>query len=291
MPSTPRPTLTSSPTKRAPNGPAHCDQRPARSVRDLCRRHGRWRARVLAARCGCGDPGHHRLVRAATIARLQSGSVNTAHSGHSFAERHTPSTNIGRELCPRPADDGVCCRASRGGQLPLHLRKQHEQDRPRPLVLLPVDQQLAKGPGLRVDPEGADRVGPIEVGEAEDVEELGPGSRPEGVQALPQAGSSSSGRILLGRLPRARAQCTSNRLRHADAQQHDAHRNENEGCPPDRQAEADRDPTTDEPAPREVHGINIDDVPGSSSSSAGRTYRLRRSPIGTEPGGRGNGID
>jgi hypothetical protein len=46
--------------------------------------------------------------------------------------------------------------------------------RSRP-VLLAVDQQFAEGPGLRVPPEGADRVGSVEVGEAQDVDELGAG--------------------------------------------------------------------------------------------------------------------
>jgi len=38
---------------------------------------------------------------------------------------------------------------------------------------------------LRVAPELSDPVGAVEVGEHEDVEELGAGSRAEGVQALP----------------------------------------------------------------------------------------------------------
>jgi hypothetical protein len=63
------------------------------------------------------------------------------------------------------------------------FREQPEDDSPRRLVLLQVDQQLAEGPRLRVTPEGADRVGTVEVGEHEDVEELGAGSRPEGVEA------------------------------------------------------------------------------------------------------------
>jgi hypothetical protein len=34
---------------------------------------------------------------------------------------------------------------------------------------------------------GADPVGPLEAGQHEDVEQLGAGSRPEGVQAIPQS--------------------------------------------------------------------------------------------------------
>ncbi len=37
--------------------------------------------------------------------------------------------------------------------LPLHLGQQPEHDRPRHLVLLQVDQQLAEAPYLRVHPE------------------------------------------------------------------------------------------------------------------------------------------
>ena len=51
-------------------------------------------------------------------------------------------------------------------------------------VLLAVDQEFGEGPRLRVPPELADPVGSIEVGEREDVEQLGAGSRPERVQAL-----------------------------------------------------------------------------------------------------------
>jgi len=49
-----------------------------------------------------------------------------------------------------------------------------------------------------------------------------------------------------------------NRLRHTDDQQHHARRDEDEGSPPDGQADTDRDQATDEPAPRDVHAINID---------------------------------
>jgi hypothetical protein len=44
----------------------------------------------------------------------------------------------------------------------------------------------AKGPRLGVPPELADPVGALEVGEHQDVEQLGAGSRTESVQALPQ---------------------------------------------------------------------------------------------------------
>ena len=51
-------------------------------------------------------------------------------------------------------------------------------------VLLAVDQQLGEGAALRVAPELSDPVGPLEVGEHEDVEKLGAGSGAECIQAL-----------------------------------------------------------------------------------------------------------
>jgi hypothetical protein len=80
---------------------------------------------------------------------------------------------------------------------------QHPDDhRPRRLILLQVDQQLAEAPSLRVPPELADPVGPLEVGEHQDVEQFGPGSRTEGVQALPEAAlkliGSHDGRLRRG---------------------------------------------------------------------------------------------
>jgi hypothetical protein len=44
---------------------------------------------------------------------------------------------------------------------------------------------LTRGAAFGVAPELADPVGPLEVGEHEDVEKLGAGSRTEGVQACP----------------------------------------------------------------------------------------------------------
>jgi hypothetical protein len=70
--------------------------------------------------------------------------------------------------------------------LPFHLRQESEHDRPRRLVLLQVDQQLAEGPGLRVPPELADPLGPVEVRETEDVEELGASRWGEGLEACPE---------------------------------------------------------------------------------------------------------
>jgi hypothetical protein len=67
--------------------------------------------------------------------------------------------------------------------LPQHPDK-HRPERP---VLLAVDQQLREGPALWVAPEFSDPVGPVEVGQHEDVEQFGAWSRAEGVQAFSES--------------------------------------------------------------------------------------------------------
>jgi hypothetical protein len=59
--------------------------------------------------------------------------------------------------------------------------------RPERPIILAVDQQLREGPTLRVAPERADPVGPVEVGEHQDVERLGTWSRPGRVQTLQES--------------------------------------------------------------------------------------------------------
>jgi len=51
-------------------------------------------------------------------------------------------------------------------------------------ALLAIDQELGEGAALRVAPELSDPVGPLEVGQHQNVEQFGAGSRPEGIQAL-----------------------------------------------------------------------------------------------------------
>jgi hypothetical protein len=51
-------------------------------------------------------------------------------------------------------------------------------------ILLAVDQQLGEGAALRVAPELSDPVGPLEVGEHQDVEQLGVACGAEGVEAF-----------------------------------------------------------------------------------------------------------
>jgi hypothetical protein len=71
--------------------------------------------------------------------------------------------------------------------LPVSLPEHADEHRPERPVLLAVDQELGEGAALRVAPELADPVGPLEVGEHQDVEQLGAGSRPEGIEALTEA--------------------------------------------------------------------------------------------------------
>jgi len=59
-----------------------------------------------------------------------------------------------------------------------------DEHRPAGPVLLPVEHQLSEGAALRVAPELADPVGPLEVGEHQDVKELGSGSGTEGVETV-----------------------------------------------------------------------------------------------------------
>ena len=61
-----------------------------------------------------------------------------------------------------------------------------DEHRPQRPVLLAVDQQLVEGAALWVAPELSDPVGPLEVGQHQDVEQFGAGSRSEGVQAFPE---------------------------------------------------------------------------------------------------------
>jgi hypothetical protein len=67
---------------------------------------------------------------------------------------------------------------------PVFLPQHGDEHSAEHSVLLAVDQKLGECAALRVAPELSDPVGSFEVGEHQDVEELGAGSRPEGVQAL-----------------------------------------------------------------------------------------------------------
>jgi hypothetical protein len=69
---------------------------------------------------------------------------------------------------------------------PLHVPQHPDQHRPHRPILFAVDQELGECAALRVAPELADPVGPLEVGEHEDVKQLGAGSGAEGFQPIAQ---------------------------------------------------------------------------------------------------------
>src|SRR5215207_2747308 len=84
------------------------------------------------------------------------------------------------------------------GRSLLVLPQHPDEHRPERPVLLAVDQQLGEGARLGVPPELADPVGAVEVGEHEDVEELGAGAGPRALRRARSRRSSSSGLILGG---------------------------------------------------------------------------------------------
>ena len=73
-----------------------------------------------------------------------------------------------------------------GGDQPLAigLAEHPDEHRPERPILLAVDQELGEGATLGVAPELSDPVGALEVGEHQDVEQLGAWSRTEGVETL-----------------------------------------------------------------------------------------------------------
>jgi hypothetical protein len=68
-------------------------------------------------------------------------------------------------------------RAEVGGPPPEHP----DEHRPEDSILLAVDQRLSEGATLRVAPELSDSVGPLEVREHQDVEQLGAWSGTKGI--------------------------------------------------------------------------------------------------------------
>ena len=67
------------------------------------------------------------------------------------------------------------------------LPQHPDEHRPKGLILFAVDQQLGEGTALRIAPELAYPVRSIEVGEHQDVEQLGTGSWTEGVETLSES--------------------------------------------------------------------------------------------------------
>ena len=91
---------------------------------------------------------------------------------------HLPKRTAGRSRLP-------------GGTL-APLPEHPDQHRPEGPILLAVDQQVGEGATLRVAPELADPVGAVEVGEHQDVEQLGAWSQAEASRRSPRRGASSS---------------------------------------------------------------------------------------------------
>jgi hypothetical protein len=60
--------------------------------------------------------------------------------------------------------------------LEVSLPQHPDEHRPECPILLAVDQQFGEGATLRIAPELCDPVGPLEVRQHEDVEQLGAGS-------------------------------------------------------------------------------------------------------------------
>jgi hypothetical protein len=92
--------------------------------------------------------------------------------------------------------------------VPVRLPQHADEHRPKDSVLLAVDQELGEGPCLGVPSAAPDRVGAVEVGQHEDVEQLGAGSWAEGVEALTESALElvgAHGRRLRGRAGGAEA--------------------------------------------------------------------------------------
>jgi hypothetical protein len=68
----------------------------------------------------------------------------------------------------------------------LVLAQHADEHRPKRPILLAVDQEFGEGATLRVAPELSDPVGSLEVGQHEDVEQLGAGSRAKRIETLPE---------------------------------------------------------------------------------------------------------
>jgi len=60
--------------------------------------------------------------------------------------------------------------------LAITLPQHANEHGPKDSILLAVDQEFGESPGLGITPELADPVGPVEVGQHQDVEQFGAGS-------------------------------------------------------------------------------------------------------------------
>jgi hypothetical protein len=110
-----------------------------------------------------------------TITLIRDGSTLQLHvSGTVCFPGNTFEANMGNG---DPLHGEATLRQARDGD----LRRRDCSERP---VLLAVDQELGEGATLWVAPELADPVGALEVGEHQDVEQLGAGSGTEGFETF-----------------------------------------------------------------------------------------------------------
>ena len=96
--------------------------------------------------------------------------------------RHGAIINIGRTCWQVAATRTLTAKG-----LVIALPQQADEQCPMRPVLLAVDQELGEGATLRVSLELSNSVGPLEVGEHEDVEKLGAGSQSESIEAFPES--------------------------------------------------------------------------------------------------------
>jgi hypothetical protein len=85
---------------------------------------------------------------------------------------------------PARPPDRRPARASAATSLSLVSRSIPTSTARRVPILLAVDQELGEGSALRVAPELANPIGAIEVGEHQDLEQLGAGSGAKHIEAL-----------------------------------------------------------------------------------------------------------
>jgi hypothetical protein len=112
--------------------------------------------------------------------RDQRGLRLTAGSRRRTGVREYPAVHRGIQR-----DHGAGGSHSGFFPLALGLPQHPDEHRPERPILLAVDQKSGEGATLRIAPVLADPVGSLEVGEQEDVEQLGAGSWAERVEALP----------------------------------------------------------------------------------------------------------
>jgi hypothetical protein len=96
---------------------------------------------------------------------------------------HIPQTTyLGQEIGGEPRVELI---PAQRAALPSLIRPQHpDEHRPHSPLLFAVDQELGEGATRWVASELSDSLGPLEVREHQDVEQLGAGSGTERVEAF-----------------------------------------------------------------------------------------------------------